>query len=56
MGSTSRENTAGVSAASSKARTEKSGSDELPIVMHEMKISENKSDNNAGKVIVYWGF
>lgn len=49
MESACRETTASTSV-SSIVRPEKSGCDELPLVMHEMKISENISDNHDDKV------
>ncbi|KAM7472160.1 hypothetical protein LguiA_010343 [Lonicera macranthoides] len=51
MASTSVGNAASTSTISSMVRSENSGYDELPKEMHEMKIREEKSDNNEDKEI-----
>lgn len=46
----SKESTVGTSDVSTVAKTEKSGFDELPKELHEMKIKDEKSKNNNEKV------
>lgn len=50
MHSASRETATSTSNVSSVVKPEKSGYDELPKEMHEMKIRENKSEYDGDKV------
>lgn len=53
MASTSRETAASSSHVSSIVKTEKTGYDQLPKEMHEMKIRDLKDDNYDDKVKVH---
>lgn len=53
MASTSGETAASLSHVSSTVKTEKTGYDQLPKEMHEMKIRDLKDDNYDDKVKVH---